>query len=171
VQDAAGNWSNVLAANLVVFDPATTTVVTAGGNNAVQPSTGYGDTLPGLVDSNQKDKASFTLSAQYVGGAIAPGSDATFSYSTGKKCNSLTPNNCHDFSLDATQIDWLIISGTNNSKATVQGVATVTVDGVTTTQTFVVEVTDGDKAGGTADHYTLRVYAPVSTSTQTHHCT
>ena len=57
--------------------------------------------------------------------------------------------------------EWLIIDSTNNSHGRFQGTATVTVDGVTTTNPFVVDATDGDRLTPTTDdHITITIYAP-----------
>lgn len=61
VRDAAGNWSNVLSASLIVFNPATTAIVTGTGNGVIIPSLANGDVLPGLIDANQNDKADFAI--------------------------------------------------------------------------------------------------------------
>jgi hypothetical protein len=65
-------------------------------------------------------------------------------YTTGTRCHTPTPDNCHRFNVDATGFAWLVINQ-NNTRGRFQGTATVTVDGTTATNVFTVEAIDGDR--------------------------
>ena len=69
----------------------------------------------------------------YRNGTLDPRNDFHFVYSAGIRCNTANPGNCHRLSLDATNFQWLVIDGANNSRCRFQGQATLTVDGATTT--------------------------------------
>jgi len=108
------------------------------GKRTIVPSLTNGDVLPGLITNGQTDKAKFGFSVKYNNqGQINANSDLQFTYSTGTKCNN--PNkatNCHDMSLNATNIAWLTTQGANSSTGIFQGTATMTVDGQTSTVLF-----------------------------------
>jgi hypothetical protein len=56
---------------------------------------------------------------------------------------------------------WLIVNGRNNSLEQSQGSATITVDGLTTTNPFTVSCADGDTLTPTGnDSSFLKVFAP-----------
>jgi hypothetical protein len=117
--------------------------------------------MPGLINSTQTDAADYGLTVEYKNGAISPKSDFQFTYATGTNCHKTNAQNCHTFALNATNITWLVVNGTNNSQGQLQGVAQLTVDGTTTTNSFTVEGTDGDLLTPTGnDHLLLKVYAP-----------
>jgi hypothetical protein len=117
--------------------------------------------LPGLTQSRQTDAADYGFTVDYRSGTLDPHNDFHFTYSTGTQCATPHPTNCHQLSLDATSFAWLGIDGTNNSHGRFQGTATVTVDGVTTTNTFTVDGVDGDRlTPASDDHITVKIYAP-----------
>ena len=54
----------------------------------------------------------------------------------------------------------MIIDQTNNSRGRFQGTATVTIDGVSTTNPFILEGIDGDRLTPAADdHLLIKIYA------------
>jgi hypothetical protein len=160
VRDAANNWSNTVIDSLVVFDSIKTRLA---GHGAVVPTFGS-DILPGLIASDQTDKGKFDFLAVYKNGVINPNkSSFNFSYKTGTHCAGAHPSNCHDTALVSTSIGWLVADGTNNSHVTAQGAATLTIDGVTTTNPYRLEGLDGSLVGPlTLDHFVLKVFAPGS---------
>ncbi|HSX17318.1 MAG TPA: carboxypeptidase-like regulatory domain-containing protein [Patescibacteria group bacterium] len=158
-KDNAGNWSAVVTDFLVVYDPNGASIT---GKRTFVPLLANGDNLPGLISNNQTDKATFAFNVKYNNqGVVAAGSDLRLDYSTGTHCNN--PNqavNCHSFKLDATNISWLVVDGTNQSEGIFQGTATLTIDGVTTTVTFRVTALDGDRFNPTTtDHFAIKIYA------------
>jgi hypothetical protein len=159
-QDTAGNWSAVTKTMLVVFDPASAGI-TGRNNKDLVPSLAAGDILPGLTQNGQADAADYGFTVDYRNGSMDPRNDFHFTYDTGSQCNTPHPVNCHQFSLDATSFQWLVIDQTNNSRGRFQGTATIVVDGTTSTNPFTIEGIDGDRlTPTTADHLTLKIYAP-----------
>lgn len=160
VQDGAGNWSDTANAFLVAYSPSNSTVK---GRKTVVPTLASGDVLPGLINTNQTDKAKFEFNAKYNNlGFVDSSSDLTFSYKTGAHCNNPAhATNCHSIALDATTIDWLVIDGNQQSRGIFQGTASVEVDGVTTTNLFRVTAIDGTQLDPMVDDtFTLTIYAP-----------
>jgi hypothetical protein len=162
-RDAAGNWSQTATDYLVTYDPAIQIGMTGtvnGNKKGLVPSLDNGDTLPGLTSSTQTDVANYGFTVDYLNSSLDPNNDFTFSYQTGSKCKSPKAENCHSFSLTATHFDWLIIDQAGNSRGRAQGTATVTIDGITTTNPFTLEVVDGDRMSpAQEDHVLLKVYA------------
>jgi len=150
-KDAAGNWSTTSTVMLTVYDSSTTLGISgADRKGQLVPSTSRGDVMPGLT-SISTDGADYGFTVQYKSGVLDSHNDFKFTYATGG----------HSFSLNATSFDWVTIGGTNNSQGWFQGTATVTVDGVTTTNPFYVAAVDGDRTNPTTnDFLTLKVYAP-----------
>ncbi len=106
--------------------------------------------MPGLTSAST-DSADYGFTVQYKNGVLDSHNDFKFTYAASGQ----------SFSFDATGFDWTAIGGTNNSQGWFQGTATVTVDGVTTTNPFYVAATDGDRLTPAADDFlTLKVYAP-----------
>jgi hypothetical protein len=156
-EDAAGNWSGVTTDYLVVYNP---TSGSAAGHISIVPVYGS-DNLPGLTSSTQKDKVSAPFSVKYTNGVIDQSSSLQLSYSTGSNCNKPTASNCHSTNFTSTSIDWMVIGGTNNSVATIQGSGTLTIDGTTTTNPFRVIATDGSQlTPKTNDNYEIEIFAP-----------
>jgi len=158
--DNAGNWSAVTTDYLVVYNPASGGI--SGHSNTMLPAYGT-DVLPGLIQSGQTDAASFALTTKYDNsGNITSNSKLKFTYSTGSNCNKASQaTNCHSLTLDSTSIAWLVISGTNNSQGTIQGTATLTVDGVTTSNPFKLAGIDGALLNPqTNDTFTIQIFAP-----------
>jgi virginiamycin B lyase len=158
-EDTAGNWSPITTDYLVVYD---TTKTSADGHSGdIEPVYGT-DVLPGLLQTGQHDKEHFAFTVKYKNGTLDSASKVHFDYKTGTHC--INPNqatNCHDTTLDATSIAWMVINGTNNAQATVQGTATLTIDGVTTTNPFRIITTDGSLLNPqTTDQFELDIYAP-----------
>jgi hypothetical protein len=159
-KDNAGNWSGLVSDYLVVYNPQVGGM--SGHSNTISPIYGT-DLLPGLIQAGQSDQASFALSVKYdSSGSIVSSSKLKFAYSTGSNCNKLAQAvNCHSLTLDSSSIQWLVIGGTNNSQGTIQGIATVTVDGVTTTNTFRLVGLDGSLLSPQAnDNITIQIFAP-----------
>ena len=158
-EDNAGNWSPITTDYLVVYD---TTKTSADGHSGdIEPIYGT-DVLPGLIQTGQKDKEHFAFTVKYKNGQLDSSSTVHFDYKTGSSCNN--PNkatNCHETTLDDLSITWMVINGTNNSVATIQGTATLTIDGTTTTNPFRVITIDGLLLNPqTTDHFELDIYAP-----------
>jgi probable HAF family extracellular repeat protein len=159
-KDGAGNWSGTVSDYLVVYNPQAGGM--SGHSNTVTPVYAI-DTLPGLIQSGQTDQASFATSVKYdSSGNITSNSKLKFTYSTGTSCNKPSQAvNCHSLTLDSNSIQWLLVSGDDNSQGTIQGVATVTIDGVTTTNTFRLIGLDGALLTPQAnDNITIQIFAP-----------
>jgi virginiamycin B lyase len=163
-QDVAGQWSDVTTGSLVVFDATGPTDFTASKQAA--PSL-VDSVLPGLISNTQNDKADLSFDVLYTAsGTVDPASTLNFAYETGKACNSPNPNNCHSTSFTAStttpnNIALLSIGGANSSAGSFQGVGTLGIDGVTTTNPFRVVGTDGGRTSPTQnDQVTLYIYAP-----------
>jgi streptogramin lyase len=160
-EDAAGNWSSAATTMLVVYDTNTTLSMTGKNKKDLVPSLANGDILPGLISSAQTDAADYGFTVQYKNGGLDPHNDFMFTYTTGTNCKKASAQNCHSFSLNTTGFDWLVVNGTNNSQGEFQGTATVTVDGVTTTNPFTVSGIDGSRLPQPTDNsLVVRVYAP-----------
>ncbi len=158
-KDTAGDWSSVTTDYLVVYSVTQTSA--DGHSNKVMPVYGS-DVLPWLTQAGQTDTASFAFTVKYKNGSLDTSSKVHFDYNTGSNCkNSNKATNCHSTSLDSTSIAWMVVSGTNNSQATIQGTATLTIDGTTTTNPFRIIATDGARLNpATADQFELEIYAP-----------
>ncbi len=157
--DYAGNWSSVVTDYLVVYNPAGPGVT---GNRSVTPSLGNGDVMPGLTSSTQTDRATFSFNAKYTSGVIDSASKLQLTYNTGGVlCPIIHTSNCHNFSLNSTGIAWLVVQGSNNSSATVQGTASMVIDGVTTQPMFRLTAIDGTRlTPASADRFQILIYAP-----------
>lgn len=157
--DNAGNWSLLTTDYLVVY--STTQSSANGHSNKMLPVYGS-DLLPGLSQAGQTDTASVALSVRYNNGQLDSSSKVMFSYETGSNCNNPSKaTNCHSTTLSSTGLNWMIINGDNNSVATIQGSATLTIDGTTTTSPFRVIVLDGrllDPSVG--DNVEIQIFAP-----------
>jgi hypothetical protein len=155
-ENTVGDWGQPVTDYLVVYDPSGPSIT---GKQSTVPSLANSDVLPGLNQSGQTDKSVFAFTVKYDNsGAIAGSSGLKFSYSTGT-CKGQNQTNCHNFSMNSSGVDWLVIDGTNQSEGIFQGSATVTVDGVTTTNPYKVVATDSTKLGSGNDHLQLLVYA------------
>jgi|GEM_PF-6745542 len=157
-QDAVGNWSAPTSDYLVVYDPTGPKFV---GKRTITPSLSNGDVLPGLIAGGQTDTAKFGFTVKYNNqGQIDNKSDLQFSYSTGTHCNNANKaQNCHNLSLNASQINWLTTQGTNNSTGIFQGAATLTVDGVTSQVVFRVTGVDGQRLNPTSsDQFQIKIF-------------
>lgn len=160
-RDAAGNWSLVAHSSLVVYDPASPVKMTGKNKKDLTPSLSRGDILPGLIAIEQADTADYGLTVKYKNDSIAPSSDFSFYYATGTHCKKPTAQNCHELNVSATSISWLVISGSSGQEGRFQGVATVTADGVVTTNPFTVTGVDGDAlTPSTDDSIVVTIYAP-----------
>ena len=158
--DAAGNWSNITYAYLVVYNPSGPTEIS--GHKNFTPSLAEGDILPGLISSTQKDKATMSFDVSYgANGSISSVSNFSFTYNTGNACNSPNPSDCYSTNLISISFSGLIFSGTNNSQATYEGTGTLTINGVVETIMFKVEAVDGRLLGsGASDSFAMQIYAP-----------
>src|SRR5262249_12623367 len=134
-----------------------------GHSNKIVPVYGT-DVLPGLVTAGQTDAATMAFTVKYNNGTLDTSSKVHFAYSTGTNCNNPNKaNNCHTTTLDSNSIDWMVVSGTNNSVATIQGTATVTIDGVTSINPFRVVATDGALLNpATSDSFQVQIFATNS---------
>jgi hypothetical protein len=159
-KDAAGNWSATSKTMLVVFDSAGPGV-TGKNKKDLVPSLANGDVLPGLVGTNQAYAADYGFTVSYTSGSLATGNDFQFTYNTGDHCNTPNPSNCHSFSLNANSFAWLVVDQNHDSRARFHGVASVVVDGVTTTNPFTITAIDGDRVNATTDdNLVVQVFAP-----------
>ncbi len=160
VKDVAGNWSAATKTMLVVFDPAGAGI-TGKNKKDLIPSLANGDVLPGLTSQGQNSAVDYGFTVEYQNGGLDPRNDFQLAYSTGSRCNSPNADNCHSFSLNATSFGWLVVDQTNDSRGRFQGVASLTVDGVTTANSFTVMATDGDRLTPTNDdNLIVQVFAP-----------
>lgn len=158
-RDVAGNWSATTTTMLVIVDPAGAGV-TGKNKKDLVPSLAAGDVLPGLTQQGQTDSADYGFTVDYRNGALDPRNDFHLTYATGARCSTPNPVNCHRLTVTANSFDWHVIDQDNDSRATFKGVATVTVDGDTTTNVFTVEAIDGDRLSPAADdHLVVTIYA------------
>jgi hypothetical protein len=128
--------------------------IMAQGQSEVIPVSGN-DVLPGLA-SGSTSKASFDFNLGYPGGNFAVTRPLTLTFNAGG----------HNLFLSSTSIDWMVVSGENNSTGTFQGQADVSLDGVMSSQPFTVTATDGALTSPTsAGNFKLTVYANNSRST------
>jgi hypothetical protein len=156
--DNAGNWNDPVSDYLVVYNPDGPRMT---GKKSIVPSVSSGDILPGLIATNQTDKATFGFSIKYNNqGIISTNSDLQFKYSTGTHCNNPgKAQNCHSLELNATSIAWLTMQSTNNSTGIFQGTGTLVLDGVTSTVIFRITGVDGERLSPTAsDQFQIKVY-------------
>ena len=159
-RDNTGNWSLPGSSMLVVHDTSTTVSVTGKNKKDLTPRLAQGDILPGLTSNSQTDSADYGITVGYKQGTIDPKSDFQFNYATGVNCGKANSSNCHTFSFDAITFDWVIVNGPSNANVKVQGTATVTVDGVATTNPFTLSATDGNLLSpSNNDSLTLKIYA------------
>lgn len=141
--DAAGNWSPVSSALLVVYDP--TGAFATGGGWIVPGGTtsDTGDTLPGM---DGVSKANFGFTVKYQNGAsTVPGGNLTFHYNVGH------------FDLQSSGMNWLVV--TNSQWAHFQGSATI--NGGTDLYPFQVDARDGASTGQ-PDRFVVKIYPPGS---------
>ena len=158
-RDLAGNWSATTTTMLVVIDPAGAGV-TGKNKKDLVPSLAASDVLPGLTQPGQNDSADYGFTVDYRNGALDPRNDFHFAYATGARCSTPHPVNCHRLTATANSFDWLVINHDNDSTATFKGLASVTVDGTTTTNIFTVEAVDGDRLSPVLDdHLVVTIYA------------
>jgi hypothetical protein len=159
-QDTAGNWTTIATTMLVVYDPTVPVGVTRKNKKDLIPSLTNGDVLPGLTSPTQTDPVDYGFTVDSTNGTLDPRNDLMITYSTGSQCNTPHPQNCHTFTANATNFDWMIIDQTNNSRGRFQGTAAITIDGVSTTNPFTVEGIDGDRlTPATNDHIAIKIYA------------
>ncbi len=159
-KDMAGNWSQVTNTMIVVTDQNSTLGMTGKNKKNLIPSLANGDSMPGLTSANQTDAADYGFTVQYKNGNLDSKNAFHFDYATGANCNKPSATNCHSFALIATNFVWLVVNGTNNSQGEFEGTATVTVDGVTTSNPFIVTGIDGSLlTPSTNDSLVLKVYA------------
>ena len=165
-QDKAGNWSVTNTGTLVVFDATGPTDFTVGKQVVPVFNT---DVLPGLVNSNQKDKADLSFDALFTAtGTVDPASWLTLNYSTGNGCDPVKhPEKCDSIltfaatTISPNSITLLTITGQNNSIGSFQGTGTLTLNGATTHNPFRVTGTDGSRTlPASNDDVTLYIYAP-----------
>lgn len=157
-QDAAGNWSTNVTDYLVVYNPSSPRI---SGKKSIVPSLSNGDVLPGLIDTEQTDKATFGFNVKYNDqGVVAGDSDFQFMYETGKRCNKPGQGeNCHSLALNATSIAWLAIQGENDSTGVFQGSASMVVDGIGSSVVFRVTGVDGERLDPiTLDRFEVKIY-------------
>jgi hypothetical protein len=160
-EDGVGNWSAPTYTMLVVYDAATSVGVVGKNKNDLVPKIANGDVLPGLLNSGQTDTVDLGFTVGYTSGVLDPHNDLMLTYSTGSLCNTPRASGCHSFIVSATTFSWMLIDQTNSSRSLFQGTASVTVDGVNTSNAFTVEGIDGDRrTPSTDDHVTVKVYAP-----------
>lgn len=158
-RDTAGNWSTPAYTMLVVYDPAIAVGVTGKNKDDLVPSLANGDILPGLSSSTQTDTVDYGFTVDYTNGTLDPHNDLMLVYKTGTQCNTPHPQGCHTFAISATSFAWMIIDQANNSRGRFQGTATITTDGVTTSNPFTVEGIDGDRLAPAAnDQFTVKIY-------------
>ncbi|HEY6736107.1 MAG TPA: hypothetical protein VI322_00155 [Candidatus Saccharimonadia bacterium] len=142
----------------------------AGGRFALDkacpsPSKGFiaygSDALPWL-SASLTGQADYGFTVDWLAnGTFDPKNDFRFTFNTGTQCRSPHAQNCHTLQLDATSIAQLVIDQTNNSRSQFAGLATLSLDGVATTNPFTVTGLDGDRlTPAQNDTFALAVYAP-----------
>jgi hypothetical protein len=155
--DSEGNVSDQSAPfQIVVVNTSTPNRrnLIAQGQTEVTPIAGT-DMLPGL-GANNNTKATFDFSIGYVSGGLTVKRPLTVTYKASG----------HTFFAQSTSSDWLVINGVNNSHGTFQGMADVTVDGVTRNLPYVVVATDGALSSPTTpDNFQFTVYADNTRTT------
>ena len=159
-KDNADNWSTNLITMLSVYTPSTNLKLTGKNQRDLVPSLTNGDILPGLTFSDQTDTADYGVSIHYTNGTINSHSDFQLSYSTGTNCNKQNAENCHMFEVDASNILWMVFSGENDAYTTVRGQADIGIDGIVTSNPFVLETVDGDLLTPESDDFiSLKIFA------------
>lgn len=123
--------------------------ITTLGWTEVTPVAGN-DTLPGLVTGNTA-RALFDFSLGYPGGTFTVRRPLTFSFIAGG----------HNLTVTSTSIDWLVVNGANNSRGIFQGLASATLDNVTTSN-LPFEVTAVDSFRSPPSSFKLTVFADSS---------
>jgi len=160
-QDNDGNWSAPASDFLVVYDASNPLGVTGKNKKDLVPSLARSDVLPGLVANNQSDPLNYGFTVDFKNGALDANNDFQFTYNTGSQCGKQNATNCHNTSVNATNIAWFVIDQTGNSRARFGGQAAVVVDGTSTTNPFTVEAVDGGALNPVGqDSVILKVYAP-----------
>ncbi len=130
--------------------------IQAQGQSEVVPVNGS-DILPGLTSGNNT-KASFDFSLGYSSsGVLDVSRPLTLTFNTAQ----------HDFFVESTTVDWLVVDGQNNSRGTFQGLANVTLDNVTTTALpYTAVAIDGALTDPDSDYrFKLTVYTDSSRTT------
>ncbi len=158
VQDAAGNWSQVQSDYLVVYD-ATSGVRLRGARSIDLVS--IDNQLPWINDS-RVGQGKFAFSIRYgVDGAVTPQSDFQFAYKTGLNCNNPSKAvDCHSFELNASQIQWLTTTGSNQETGIFRGSGILKTDTSAKLVSFVVTARDGERLSPiSSDIFDLTVYS------------
>lgn len=139
-EDAAGNWSALASAILVVYDPAAGFATGGGWLVPGSMTSDAGDALPGLDGTS---KANFGFVVKYQNGAATvPGGHLTFNYNVG------------GFHLASSDLEWLVV--TNDNWAKFEGTATI--NGGAALYRFRVDARDGN--AGQSDRFGIRIWAP-----------
>jgi hypothetical protein len=157
--DAAGNWSGITYAYLVVYNPNGPTEIS--GSKSFVPSLTSGDVLPGLISASQNDRARMDFNVSYdADGAVSSISNFGFAYSTGQACNSVDYFNCYNTEITTISITSLTFVGTNDSVGIFEGIGTLTINGVPQQVVFRVEARDGKVIGNRIpDTFTMKIYS------------
>jgi hypothetical protein len=166
-RDNAGNWSTTRSAQLIVTQAGTTSAQASG---SFTPNAANGDQLPQLGAANYV-LAQYNMNVNFNSNRITAGSNASFTYTYGTTplCGALPwfPG-CQQMTFTATSFDSLVFTGTGNGNVSITGTATVTLGGTTTTNRFLILLTDGARAGG-SDHYDLTIYDAGNPATVLYH--
>ncbi len=142
-QDAAGNWSQLRSGYLVVYDPALDMRVRGKKTIMLTPAMN----LPWVTNDTL---ATFGLSAQYGRDkTITKQSDFQFAYRAGTDCKHSI--HCHTVEINSTAINWLVYDGLNQSRATLQATAIVTIDGRKEPARLLIEAIDGTRVDQTSN--------------------
>ncbi|MEO5690803.1 MAG: SGNH/GDSL hydrolase family protein [Candidatus Saccharimonadales bacterium] len=158
VQDAAGNWSATQSDYLVVYD-ATNGVRLRGARTIELGSSNT--QLPWLGQSTS-GQGKFAFSLRYGSdGNVTSQSDFQFAYKTGSNCNQPSKAiNCHGFELNATQINWLTTTGSNQEIGIFRGQGILKRDSIEQNVSFTVSARDGERLSPIAhDVFDMTIYA------------
>lgn len=158
VKDAAGNWSANYTDYLVVYNPFGSR---ATGHTALKPSLVGGDRLPGLLDDTQDDLAKIAFNVRYDdAGSMHKNSDFQLQYVTGANCNKpALAVNCHKTSINATNVDWLVIHGASGE---FQARAAMAIDGSEVPVILRVSASECGKHSQQVDTIRIRIFAATA---------
>lgn len=147
--------------DVTISEPVPVNHITSSGNKYFVPSVANGDVLPGL-STNNGNIATYNLNVQSEESEGVSGSFA-FRFNGGPIYCMILPilSGCHQISLNSQSITALSFAGDNYSVGGITGIASVTVDGIATTNPFRVEGVDGNRIGTAAqDMVTILIFAP-----------
>lgn len=155
VQDMAGNWSQPASEYLVVYDASAN--LRAHGTRMI-PLGGGQHNLPWVQEDSTR-YVKFAFSVRYdKSGAIARQSDFQLVYTTQNQCGP-KHTDCHRFTFNASEIEWLTSSGANSEIVNFGGKGILRTDEAERAVSFVVSAQDGFRAGFVRDDaFAVNIY-------------